>query len=133
MTNRTISDTFLLQRSYIKGVCLNGPPGSYWLDTSNPYILQLPVSYLSPILYMRFRPEFHAWSSNGYHGPWVMTDYYGLYPGGSPINFDVSPLRFIDKPGTVNQYLTGSLNFFSDYYYADLPAPPAGWWYHFPP
>lgn len=133
MTAYDISETFALQRSYIKGVALNGPPGSFWLDTSNPYILQLPVSFLSPILYMRFKPEFNAWSSNTYRGSWIVTDFYGLYPGGAPIDFDRFPMRFIDKPATYNQYLALPLSFFSDYYYADLPAGPPDFWYQFPP
>jgi hypothetical protein len=126
-----IGGRFALQRSYIKGVGINAPSGSYLLSSANPIVVQLPVTFGSPTLNLLFKPEFFVWSSNTYTSDWITADFYGLYPDLTRPELDPLPYYFRYPPTGREAYLTPGLTFFDSYVFADLPPPPSDFWYQF--
>jgi len=131
VTDYVISGRFALQRSYIKGIGINAPTGSYLLSANNPIVIQLPASFGSPTLNLLLKSEFFSWSSNTYTPDWITADFYGLYPDLTRPELDPLPYYFRHAPGEHEMYLTPGLTFFDSYVFADLPPPPPDFWFQF--
>ena len=128
MVDFAISDTFALQRSYIRGVGFYAPAGSTKHDFGNEKRIEWPPVYGGLYVACRMKDEFYNWNSNTYHGNWIFEEYWAAFLLGPHFSYIPFTMFIHIDPVTLGWYITNHLDIFSDFYSFDIPAAPPTYW-----
>jgi hypothetical protein len=119
---------FAVLRSYVRGIAMDYPIGSFPLSVGQNWTLQTPVSMGDFPRVTTLKNEFWNWSSNTYSPDWIWDTFYDSNSTGG--HYATYPLYVEIKthPNTLARYLFFNSHVYDEVFYNDLPPAPPTYW-----
>lgn len=119
---------FNLLRSYVRGIAMDYPPGSFPLSVGQNWTLQTPVSMGNFPRVTILKDEFWNWNSNHYTADWIYDTFYDSNSTGGHFSTYPMHVELHVRPSDGRIYLAFNTHVYAAMFYNDLPPPPPGWW-----